>query len=277
MENIEIKTPAKINIGLNIINKRPDGYHNLESIFYPVNLFDIINMGLSDKLSIDSNNSGLVKENDNSVIKAVNIMEKESGKVLKVRIYLEKNIPIGAGMGGGSSDGASALLALNELFDLKFNHQKLRELSLQIGSDAPYFINPVPSVVRSRGESLKEIKFNIPCPVLIINPGIHISTKWAYENLTKHSGEKLISSIPDLDNIDILKLKDILTNDFEEVVFSSYPEIKDIKNRLYDLAAIFALMTGSGSTVYGIFPDLASAEKAKNNFPENYFKFIHLV
>jgi 4-diphosphocytidyl-2-C-methyl-D-erythritol kinase len=180
-------------------------------------------------------------------------------------------------MGGGSSDGAAALIALNKIFDLKFNQKKLRELALQIGSDAPYFINPVPSIALSRGEVLKEIKFNFQCPVLIINPGIYISTKWAYENLTKHSGDKLLSNIPDLNNIDLLKLKNILTNDFEKVVFSKYPEIENIKNQLYESGAIFALMTGSGSTVYGIFQDKISAEKAKEKFPIDYFRFIHSV
>ena len=277
MESIRIKTPAKINIGLNIINKRPDGYHNIESIFYPVNLFDIIYIEQSDALSIESNNSGLVKEEGNSLLKAVNIIEKEIKRKVNVKIYLKKNIPIGAGMGGGSSNGAAVIKALNKLLNLNFSRNKLEELALQIGSDAPYFINPVPSIAQSRGEALKEIKFNIPYPVLIINPGIHISTKWAYENLTNYEGNKIISGISDFDKIDILKLKDILTNDFEKVVFPAYPEIENIKNRLYKSGAIFALMTGSGSTVYGLFPDTASAQKAQNLFPDKYFKFIHLV
>jgi len=259
---------------LNIINKRPDGYHNIESIFYPITLFDDISIGFSDTLSIESNNSQLVREDGNSIIKAIYIIEQEIKKKVNVKIYLKKNIPIGAGMGGGSSDGAATLAALNELFDLKFNKIKLKELALQIGSDAPYFINPVPSIARSRGELLEEIQFDLHYPVLIINPGIHISTKWAFENLTMYSGDKIISGISEFDTIDVLKIKNILTNDFEKVVFPEYPEIENIKNQLYEFGAIFALMTGSGSTVYGIFQDTASAENAKYKFPDNYFSFI---
>jgi 4-diphosphocytidyl-2-C-methyl-D-erythritol kinase len=274
MENIKIKTPAKINLGLNITGKRPDGYHNIETVFYPVNLFDNITIELSDELSIESNNSNLVEEDGNSLIKAVRILEKETGKKLNVKIYLEKNIPIGAGMGGGTSDGAAMLSALNNLFSLKFDMNKLRELALQIGSDAPYFINPVPSVAQSRGEELREIKFYIPFPIVIINPGIHISTKWAYENLLANLQHESILKISDWDKIDIGELKDMLTNDFEKVVFPEYPEIEGIKNKLYDLGAVFSLMTGSGSTVFGIFNDMTSAENALAEFPAKYFRCI---
>jgi 4-diphosphocytidyl-2-C-methyl-D-erythritol kinase len=274
MENIEIKTPAKINLGLNITGKRPDGYHNIETVFYPVNLFDNITIELSDKLSIESNNIQLVREDGNSLIKAVRILEKETGKKLNVKIYLEKNIPIGAGMGGGTSDGAAMLKALNNLFSLKLDMNKLKELALQIGSDAPYFINPVPSVAQSRGEELREIKLNIPYPIVIINPGIHISTKWAYENLPADLQHESILKISDWDKVDIGGLINILTNDFEEVVFPEYPGIEDIKNKLYNLGTVFSLMTGSGSTVFGIFKDMTSAERALAEFPEKYFKCI---
>jgi 4-diphosphocytidyl-2-C-methyl-D-erythritol kinase len=274
MDNIKIKTPAKINIGLNITGKRADGYHNIETIFYPVSLFDIITIEKSETTSIQSNNTQLAAEENNSIKKALSLIEIETGKKLNVKIYLEKNIPIGAGMGGGSSDGAAALTALNNLFNLNLDEKRLRELALQIGSDAPYFINPVPSIAKSRGEELREINFNIPYPVLIINPGIHISTKWAYDNLCAGMNKKSINEIKDWENVDWGNLKSILTNDFERVVFPKFPEIESIKNQLYNLGAIFALMTGSGSTVYGIFKDIEAAEKAKEKFPEKYFSFL---
>jgi 4-diphosphocytidyl-2-C-methyl-D-erythritol kinase len=277
MENKKIKTPAKINLGLNITGKRTDGYHNIETIFYPVNLYDFLSFEKADTLSIESNNSSLVNEDGNSIIKAVHLLEKETGNKLNVKIFLEKNIPIGAGMGGGTSDGAAALIALNDLFELKLNKNKLQELALQIGSDAPYFINPVPSIAKGRGEILSEIEFNIQSPILIINPGIHISTKWAYENLPANLPHKSISINSGFVNLDLSNLKDILTNDFENVVFPAYPEIQNIKSQLYELGAVFAIMTGSGSTVYGIFNDLSQAENAKEKFPDKYFKFIHNV
>jgi 4-diphosphocytidyl-2-C-methyl-D-erythritol kinase len=270
-----VKTPAKINIGLNVINKRQDGFHNIETIFYPVNLYDNLTIELSGNFSFDSNISQLANDDGNTVLKAVSILENESGRNLNVKIFLEKNIPIGAGMGGGSSDGAAALKVLNKLFELNLNDNKLKEFALLIGSDAPYFINPIPSIAQSRGEQLTETKFSIPYPILIVNPGIHISTKWAYENITLNTQHINISGILDLDKIDSGKLKNIFTNDFEKVVFPEFPEVENIKNQLYDLGAMFALMTGSGSTVYGIFPDLLSAENAKKAFPDNYFTFVH--
>ena len=274
MESIKIKTPAKINLGLNITGKRSDGYHNIETIFYPVNLYDFISFEKSDALSLESNNSSLVKEDGNSIIKAVQILEKEVERNLSVKIFLEKNIPIGAGMGGGTSDGAAALIALNDLFDLRLGINRLRELALHIGSDAPYFINPVPSIATGRGEVLSEIDLNITSPILIINPGIHISTRWAYENLPANLPHKSINKDTDYRNISLHEMKNILTNDFEKVVFPAYPEIENIKNLLYELGAVFALMTGSGSTVFGVFEDVISAENARNNFPHKYFKFI---
>lgn len=271
---MKIKTPAKINLGLNVTGKRTDGYHYIETIFYPFNLNDYISFEKSDALSIESNNIQLVKEDGNSIIKAVHILEKETSNKLNVKIYLEKNIPIGAGMGGGTSDGAAALIALNDLYELGLSKNKLRELALQIGSDAPYFINPVPSIAKGRGEILSEIEFNIQSPILIINPGIHISTKWAYDNLPANLPHKSISINSGFGNLDLSNLKDILTNDFEKVVFPAYPEIENIKTQLYELGAVFALMTGSGSTVYGIFNNLSQAEAAEEKFPEKYFKFI---
>ncbi len=275
MEELKIKTPAKINFGLRVVRKRPDGYHDIETIFYPVNLFDILTITTSDKFIFNSNNIRLKNESNNSVIKAVMLLENLCDRKFNIKIFLEKNIPVGAGMGGGSSDGAAALIALNKFYGLELSNDKLKKLALEIGSDAPFFIEPAPSFAEHRGEKIQKINFRIPFPILIVNPGIHISTKWAYENitLTKHA-----DSFRDLKlskDSDFSNLRNIVKNNFEEIVFEKHPEIKNIKDELYHYGAAFALMTGSGSTVYGIFPDINSAQIARDKFPGNYFTFIH--
>ena len=277
MEKLEIKTPCKINLGLRVIRKRPDGYHDIETIFYPINLFDKLTFELSDSFSFDTNNSLIKSEETNSVTAALRKLEELTGRKFQVKVYLEKNIPIGAGLGGGSSDGAAALTGLNKLFELKLSEDELKRIALGIGSDTPFFIEPKPSFAESRGEVLKAVDFNIEFPILIINPGIHVSTKWAYESLTIDSGKKNHLEYESLLSKDWNEIKNHLKNDFEEVVFLKYPEIKNIKDKLYESGALFSLMTGSGSTVFGIFPDITSAINAGSKFPEDYFRFIHYL
>ncbi len=275
MEKIEIKAPCKINLGLKVIRKRPDGYHDIETIFYPINLFDQVTIEPSSSFSFVTNNNFLKTETNNSVITAIKKLEVLTGKKLNAKIYLEKNIPVGAGLGGGSSDGSAALIALDSLFNLHLSKDEIKKIALEIGSDTPFFLNPKPSFAESRGEVLKEINLKIESPILLVNPGIHISTKWAYESLSIESKEINHLEYKDLLSKNWKELRNHLTNDFEEIVFNKYPEIKKIKDKLYESGALFSLMTGSGSTVFGIFPDEPSILKAKSKFPDGYFKFIH--
>ncbi len=274
MEKLEIKTPCKINLGLKVVRKRSDGYHDIETVFYPINLFDRITFEASDSFLFKTNSSLINSESGNTVLTAVKKLEAFTGKKLNVKIILEKNIPIGAGLGGGSSDGAAALLGLNKLFNLELNETDLKNSALEIGSDTPFFLKPAPSFAESRGEILNQINFSTGYPVLIINPGIHVSTKWAYESLDL--GLKPVNHL-DYDCLfskDWERIKKSLTNDFEEIVFTKFPEIQKIKEIMYEAGALFSLMTGSGSTVFGIFPDILTAEKAVLKFPDNYFTFI---
>ncbi|HVO73573.1 MAG TPA: 4-(cytidine 5'-diphospho)-2-C-methyl-D-erythritol kinase [Ignavibacteriaceae bacterium] len=273
--NLEIKTPAKINIGLNVIRMRPDGYHDIETIFYPVNLFDKIVIKESSEFNFTCSNSSIQDDPENLVIKAKNILEKQSDKKLLCHIDLEKNIPISAGLGGGSSDAAAVLTGLNSFFGLNIPNKALYLMSSELGADVPFFLNPKPSFAFSKGDELGEINFKINYPVLIVNPGIHVSTKWAYENI-KHKPAKInLQSLLGNKIPDWISLKGILKNDFEEIVFRNFPEIGEIKNQIYFSGAMFALMTGSGSTVFGIFPDMISAERAEKVFKQKYFTFIH--
>ncbi len=274
MEKIIIKTPAKINFGLNILRKRSDGYHDIETIFYPIKLFDTLTISPSKKFTFKSNLKQIADEQNNSIIKAVKLLEKLSGKKFNINIELEKLIPIGAGMGGGSSDGAASLIALNKYYNLNIAEDELKKLALKIGSDTPFFLNPTPSFAQSRGEIIQNINFSIPFAILIVNPGIHISTKWAYENLKLKNHNDFLRSINSNVQLDFSRLKNKVTNDFEDIVYEKYQEIKKIKLQLYKSKALFALMTGSGSTVFGIFQDYNSAKIAAEKFPSNYFTFI---
>ena len=275
MKELTIKTPAKINIGLNILSKREDGYHNLETIFYPINLWDELTIQEDDKYALITNNSLLNIEGNNTITKARELIGGLTGIGIKAKVTLNKRIPIGAGMGGGSSDGAAALILYNKFYDLKLTNEILYSLALKIGADAPFFIEPKPKFGSSRGEIFKSIGLIIDKPILIVNPGIHISTSWAFSKIRPKMPKIHLNQIEFGENNGLSNLKNNIVNDFESVVFESHPEIKGIKDKMYDLGAEFSLMTGSGSTVFGIFPDISSAQNASREFPTNYFTFIN--
>ena len=274
MNKLIIKSCAKINLGLNIIRKRNDGFHDIETIFYPINLFDELTFEKSDSFQFISNNKALDSDSDNLIYKAKKVLESITEKKINAKVSLKKNISIGAGLGGGSSNCAVTLLSLNELLQLNINENDLRKIALQLGSDVPFFLNPKPSFASSRGEILKEIDFKIDSPVLIVNPGIHVSTKWAFENLKLKEKKFSLEDIIEKHEFHNQVFKDKISNDFEELVFNKYPKIKNIKNKMYELGALFSLMTGTGSTVFGIFDNIENAINAKNNF-KNYYTFIH--
>ncbi len=272
--NYKIKAHAKINIGLNIIGKRDDGYHDLETIFYPVKLFDEIEFQDSNHFSFETENQMLAGESNNLIVEAVRLFEKETEIKINMRIKLHKNIPIGAGLGGGSSDAAATLNALNKIYKHNLSPKQLIDFALRLGSDIPFFIESKTSFAQSRGEILNRLNIAIKKPLLIINPGIHISTGWAFENIKPVPPKKSLATLTEIDFENISLLKDIITNDFEKPVFKKYPEIALIKDQIYKSGAEFALMTGTGSTVFGIFKNLGDAKNALNTFNKKYFRFI---
>lgn len=275
MKKIELNSPAKINIGLNIIKKRPDGYHDLETIFYPLLLSDIVSFEKSDSTNFDTNSSEINDLNSNLVIDTIKLMEKKLKRELSVNIYLKKNIPIGAGLGGGSSNAAATLKAISQLYDLKLSYELLSSFAIQLGSDVPYFLSPVPSYAASRGELLKRIRLSLGYPILLVNPGIHISTKWAFDKVISVKSKSLLKTFLEKSKIDIENMKHYVTNDFEEIVFSEYPSVGNIKNKLYEYGAEFALMTGTGSTVFGIFRNLQKARKAEEIFSQSNYTYLN--
>lgn len=275
MKYIEIKAPAKINIGLRVLGKRTDGYHNIYTLFYPINdLFDTITFELSNTFSFESNIKITEQLEDNLIVKTKNLLESYTGKKINVKINLIKRIPIGGGLGGGSSDAAATLISLNELYKLQLDEKKLYELALMLGSDVPFFIKAKPAIGSSRGEVLEFVNVFIDLPILIINPKIHISTKDAYENILalptnfKYNeiinGELFIYSI----------MKEKVINDFEKIIFEKFPLLKEIKKKLYELGALYASMSGTGSTIFGIFNNIEDAKTAKEYFPQDYFCWL---
>lgn len=274
MDDLVVKSFAKINIGLNIVSKRSDGFHNLETIFYPLKLSDQLSFSKADKFSFQTDNKILNEEKSNLIIKAKDELEKFCETELNVNILLKKNIPVGAGLGGGSSNAAATLLALIKLFDLKIGQNELSEITLELGSDVPYFLNPVSAFAESRGEIITPINLKINEYLLTVNPGIHISTKWAFGRITPKKTKISLKSFVKKDKIEIEDLISIATNDFEKIVFEHFPKVKEIKDKMMELGAIISMMTGTGSTVWGIFKEKEIAEKTEQYFKiKNYFTY----
>ncbi len=277
MRYIEIKAPAKINIGLDVLAKRTDGYHDLNTIFYPIiDLYDNLFFEKSDVFSFICENSDVPSDDSNLVVKAVKTLEEYSGKKLNVRIELRKNIPSQAGLGGGSSDAAATLISLNEMFGLGIKYDVMLELALKLGSDVPFFIKSKPAIGTSRGEILEPIELCIEDPILVVNPRINVSTKEAFLNILPNFNKTDFKSMINDEKLDHSIARAILKNDFEKPVFTLHPLIKQIKEDFYNCGAFLSLMSGTGSTVYGIFPSLESAELAKSKMPADYFCFMSI-
>jgi 4-diphosphocytidyl-2-C-methyl-D-erythritol kinase len=275
MNYIEIKAPAKINIGLDILSKRADGYHNLSTLFYPiVDLYDILTFTPSQSFIFHCSSDIVPKNGSNLVVKAKNLLEHYSKKKLNVTISLEKKIPSQAGLGGGSSDAAATLISINEMFGLGIKHAQMIDLALQLGSDVPFFIKSKPAIGTLRGEKLDYINFIIDEPILVINPKINISTKEAFNMISPTQINSDYHSLIKNEKLDYRFMRTTVKNDFERFTFDKYPEIGKIKSFLYDEGALFALMSGSGSTLYGIYQDYETAENVINKLPRNYFCFL---
>lgn len=257
---------CKINLGLNIICKREDGYHDLETIFYPVSVKDALEVIQAKENSFHLTGLPVIGSAENNLcVKAYHLLKKDFPALPPVSIHLHKVIPMGAGLGGGSADGAFMLQLLNKKFDLKLSAEKLMQYSLQLGSDCPFFIINTPCFATGRGENLTPINLDLSSyKIVIVNPGIHVSTKEAFSKLTPTPP---LVSLQQLIELPIEEWKNRITNNFEKAVFQLFPGIESIKKEFYDKGALYASLTGSGSTVFGIFD-----KKSEVNFslPRNY-------
>lgn len=261
---------CKINLGLNIIRKRTDGYHDLETIFYPIAIYDaleIVKNANANEVGISFSGIAINGETENNLcFKAYKLLKKHFPQLPGIKIHLHKTIPTGGGLGGGSADGAFMLKLLNQKFDLNLSADRLLDHALQLGSDCPFFIINKPCFATGRGELLKPISVDLsPYKFVIVNPGMHVSTAEAFSLLKPSFPSK---SIKEIIQQPIETWTAELKNDFEAPIFKNYPTIEIIKAKLYESGALYASMTGSGSSVYGIF---RKETALKNDFPPHYF------
>lgn len=266
---------CKINLGLHILRKRVDGFHDLETVFYPLPLKDALevindnekNKNSTSSVSFSSSGSPIeIPLEENTCVKAYHLIRKDFPQLPAIKMHLHKIIPTGAGLGGGSADGAFALQLLNEKFDLGLSIEELKHYGLQLGSDCPFFIVNKPCVATGRGEILEPINLNLSgYKFVLVNPGIHINTGWAFSQITPALPKR---SVKEIIQQPIAMWKNELTNDFEIPVFKNYPEIKEIKDSLYRSGAVYTALSGSGSTVFGIFK---KESKTSFFFPSHYF------
>ena len=264
---LKFKTPAKVNLGLHVHGKREDGFHELETIFQMVSLFDDVELELlSSGIKLECDMPGIPTDDTNLVCKAALLLRKSyqvEGKGVSIR--LKKKIPFGAGLGGGSGNAAGVLMGLNRLWDLNIDREKLFTLAAELGSDVPFFLTSPCALGKGRGERLKILE---PCSkfqVLLVFPGFPIATSWVYQNLrlklTKRPNNISILR-KNLSLSNITSLGSQLYNDLESVVIQKFPEVKVVKNELWAWGALGVLLSGSGSAVFGIFDDPEKAQVA---------------
>lgn len=264
---------AKINLGLHLVEKRSDGYHNIETVFYPVQWKDALEIipaekKINRKTDIQFRSSGIRITGSiqkNSCVKAYHLL-KEKYDLPPVQMHLHKVIPTGAGLGGGSSDATFAIGLLNDIFRLKLSSKELEREARHLGSDCAFFIHNKPVFASGKGDEFEEIQVGLSGYYLVIvKPDVHVNTASAYKNA---SVKKPAISLKEIIRKPVMEWKELLSNDFEKSIFPQYPGIQHIKNQLYDSGAVYAAMSGSGSAVFGIFEDEISLSSKFNGYHE---------
>lgn len=265
---------CKINLGLRILDKRPDGFHNLSTVFYPVPLKETLEIIRNDEKgeAVEFTQSGNAVEGpveNNLCIKAYRLLKKDFAALPHIKMHLHKAIPSGAGLGGGSADAAFTLALMNQKFQLRLSRQQLIDYALQLGSDCPFFILNQPCIAGGRGELMQPVSLSLSgYSLILVNPGVHLDTGWAFSELKKYqSSRQETEDIGSIIQQPVNTWPAVLINDFEQPVFASYPEIKSIKEKLYTCGAVYSSMSGSGSTVFGLFNKTIEGI----DFPAPYF------
>ena len=271
---MEINSYAKINLGLHILNKRQDEYHNIITVFQEIDFCDQISIEKSDDFIFETNVDWLDKKN-NTCIQAFNATKEKFPNISNIKINLIKNIPPGAGLGGGSSNGTSALKGINELFALKMSHDDLIELSKKISADSPFFVNGGLQIGEGTGGDLSPVESHLNgVYILLVMPDIKIDTKNAYKKclLKDKTNIKFAGMLDELKNYNLSS--ELFYNDFEVYVFKTHPEIGKIKLTILDLGAKYASLSGSGSTVFGIFSKKEDMLNAYQSFSPHFSTII---
>lgn len=264
---------AKINLGLHVLNKRSDGFHNLETVFYPIPFTDVLEIipgAAGTENDLEFSVSGLAEEElstDNLCIRAVESVRKKRA-LPSLQIHLHKAIPLGAGLGGGSADAVFTLKMLNTFLPEELSVSELSELAESLGSDCPFFISNTPSLATGRGEILEPVSLDLSAyRILLVYPGISINTGWAFSQLKLPEQDSERTNLKQVISEPVISWKEKLVNDFEKPVFVKHPEIGEIKNTLYNAGAVYASLSGSGSVVYGLFEKDMTPEFG---FPDHY-------
>jgi 4-diphosphocytidyl-2-C-methyl-D-erythritol kinase len=270
MDKIELNSPAKINLGLYLLEKRPDGYHDILTVFQAIDLHDTLTFQKTNSTVVKTSSEGIriPLGEDNLVLRAVRIFEKETGMKCGLEAHIIKRIPVGGGLGGGSSNAATALNACNRLFGAGLSAEQLEGLAARIGSDVSFFIRGGAAIGQGRGEILTPIEIPADYHIVLLCPDVSVSTAWAYSQakifLTKH--EKMTNFRSIFPKFQYHALRTGLQNDLEEVVFERHPRLRLLKEELYRRDAFYASMSGSGSSVYGLFRRGDAAEAARAFF-----------
>lgn len=263
MKSLTLKAPAKVNYLLDVIRRRPDGYHDLRMVMQRVNLCDEITISLVDapEITVTCGKNGVPDGPGNIAWKAARAMLDLAGSGQGATIAITKNIPVAAGLGGGSSDAAAVLMGMNELLGLGLSDRKLMDIGLKLGADVPFFIFKKTALAEGVGELLSPLPEMPAAWVVLVNPGVHVSTAWVYRNLQlTNRGE--LAKLPYFYG-SIEDICSIFSNDLESVTIPSFPVIAEIKASMLRLGALGAMMSGSGPTVFGLFRDRDSAERAR--------------
>jgi len=257
---------AKINLGLVVFEKREDGYHDIETVFHRIDLFDEVTIEQSDAITVVSSDRDVPNDETNICYKTAKVLQQHLGVSEGVTISIRKNIPVGAGLGGGSSDAALVLQELPKFWQRSVDRETIRRMALQLGSDVPYFLGTGSALARGRGEILEYFQLGIPYTILLCSPAIHISTAWAYNNVIPLKKAVNLKGLL-LEGINTpIRLVNGLRNDFEPLIFRHYPEIMRVKEAMMRGGAEFALMSGSGSSVYGFFSRTDFADEVAKYF-----------
>ncbi len=265
-EPYSIQTGCKINLGLNVVERRPDGYHNLQTIFYPVPLYDELTIREKDSLIMDGEDTLTLGGNplegevwDNLVLRAVRLLRQEGFPIPPLNIDLRKVIPSGAGLGGGSSDAACMVTSLTRLYGLPLSEEQMERLVSKLGADCPFFVNPRPLYAEGIGDVFTPISLDLSgWYLMLVKPEVHVSTREAYAGVHPHQ--------PAYSLLDVVKQPvgawaSRMVNDFEESIFFNHPLLSEIKEELYRQGAAYASMSGSGSTIFGLFRSRPNCEE----------------
>jgi 4-diphosphocytidyl-2-C-methyl-D-erythritol kinase len=269
VNSITLKAPAKVNYLLDVIRRRPDGYHDLRMVMQRVNLCDEITITLKDRpgISVRCGKNGVPDGPGNIAWKAANALFELAGCSQGAEISITKNIPVAAGLGGGSSDAASVLMGMNELLHLGLSDQRLMEIGVKLGADVPFFIFKKTALAEGIGEALTVMPEMPAAWVLLVNPGVHVSTAWVYKNLQLTNRPEL-ARLPTLYD-SVADICSIFANDLESVTIPAFPVIAEIKAAMLQHGALGAMMSGSGPTVFGLFQDKQTAEQARAAITKN--------